>query len=206
MTPKPSSEAMLMIEPPVRLAAMRRAASWPTRNTPSRLTAITARHSSSVVLVKKAPEGTPALLTRMVIGPSAASASAKACATEARSVTSMATAAAWPPLPRISAASCSSTSSRRAASATLAPAPASTRAKCRPKPEEAPVTSAVLPASEKQLRRPSPVAVLRHSFPAPGPGSRACRAPRRCGAGCRRRWRRERRNSAARSAADRAGL
>ena len=83
-----------MIEPPVRLAAMRRAASWPTRNTPSRLTLITSRHSSSVVLVKKAPEGMPALLTRMVIGPSAASASAKAFATEARSVTSMATAAA----------------------------------------------------------------------------------------------------------------
>ena len=46
-----------MIEPPVRLAAMRRAASWPTRNTPSRLTLITSRHSSSVVLVKKAPGG-----------------------------------------------------------------------------------------------------------------------------------------------------
>ena len=67
-----------MIEPPVRLAAMRRAASWPTRNTPSRLTDITQRHSSSLVLVKKAPEGTPALLTRIVIGPSAASAPATA--------------------------------------------------------------------------------------------------------------------------------
>ena len=33
-------------------------------------------------------------------------------------------------------------------SATLAPAPASTCAKWRPKPEDAPVTSAVLPASE----------------------------------------------------------
>ena len=92
----------------------------------------------------------PALLTRMVIGPSAASAPATARATEARSVTSMASAAASPPLARISAASCSSTSTRRAASATLAPAAASTRAKWRPKPEEAPVTSAVLPASENR--------------------------------------------------------
>ena len=118
-----------MIEPPVRLAAMRRAASCPTRNTPSRLTDITERHSSSLVLVKKAPEGTPALLTRIVIGPSAASAPATAFATDARSVTSMASAAASPPSARISEASCSSTSSRRAASATLAPASASTRAK-----------------------------------------------------------------------------
>ena len=94
-----------MIEPPVRLAAMRRAASWPTRNTPSRLTDITARHSSSLVLVKKAPEGTPALLTRMVIGPSAASASAKARVTDARSVTSSPTATAWPPASPISTAS-----------------------------------------------------------------------------------------------------
>ena len=139
-----------MIEPPLRLAAMRRAASCPTRNTPSRLTDITERHSSSLVLVKKAPEGMPALLTRMVIGPSAASAPATAAATEARSVTSMASAAASPPPARISAAIFSSASSRRAARATLAPASASTRAKWRPKPEEAPVTSAALPASESR--------------------------------------------------------
>src|SRR5581483_4643774 len=153
MTPKPRSEAMLMIDPPVPFATMRRAAAWPTRNTPSRLTDITLRHSSSLVRVKKAPDGMPALLTRMVMGPSADSAWPTARSTEARSVTSMATAAASPPPWRISASSRRSTSIRRAASATLAPASASTRAKWRPNPEEAPVTSAVLPASEKMSRR-----------------------------------------------------
>ena len=94
------------------------------------------------------PEGTPALLTRMVTGPSAASAASKARTTEARSVTSSATAAASAPAARSSASSCCRRSSLRAAMATLAPAAASTRAKCWPSPDDAPVTSADLPASE----------------------------------------------------------
>ena len=49
-------------------------------------TAITERHSSSLVLVKKAPEGTPALLMRIVMGPNAPSAPATAFATDARLV------------------------------------------------------------------------------------------------------------------------
>ena len=103
------------------------------------------------------------------MGPSAASASAKAFATEARSVTSMATAAAWPPRPRISASSCFRTSRRRAASATLAPASASTRAKWRPKPEEAPVTSAALPSSERSFDAVTRVAFLRQLIPGTWP-------------------------------------
>ena len=158
-----------MIEPPVRLAAMRRAASWPTRNTPSRLTLITSRHSSSVVLVKKDPEGTPALLTRMVMGPSAASAPANACATEARSVTSMATATASPPQSRISPASRSQHVQAPCGERHLGARRASTRAKCRPKPEEAPVTSAALPASESSSPAFQDRAFTAITFPGPGP-------------------------------------
>ena len=93
---------------------MRRAASWPTRNTPSRLTAMTSRHSSSLVLTKKEPDGTPALLMRIVTGPAAASAASKARTTEAWSVTSSATAQALPPAAWISASSWRRRSSRRA--------------------------------------------------------------------------------------------
>jgi hypothetical protein len=147
LTPNPRIEAILMIEPPAPLATMRRAASWPTRNTPSRLTASTERHSSSLVLVKNEPDGTPALLIRIVTGPSAAAAS-KARFTEAGSVTSSSTASALPPVASISAARLCNLSSRRAASTTSAPARLSTCAKCRPSPDEAPVTSADLPFRE----------------------------------------------------------
>src|SRR5215467_1018053 len=159
MAPNPRIEAMLMIDPPRPVATMRRAASCPTRTTPSRLTAMTARHSSSLMRVKYAFEGMPALLTRMQIGPNAASVCSTPSATDARSVTSMATAAASPPSALISAASRCNASMLRAANATLAPAPASTRAKWRPKPDEAPVTRATLPASESRSL-PSIVALL----------------------------------------------
>src|SRR6185295_14659692 len=148
MAPKPRIDAILTMEPPVPLAIMRRAASRPTRNTPSRFTAITSRHSSSLVLTKKEPDGTPALLMRTVMGPATACAASNARPTEAWSVTSSSTAQALPPAERISASSWRRRSSRRAASATAAPAPASTRAKCAPNPDEAPVTRAVLPVRE----------------------------------------------------------
>ena len=68
----------------------------------------------------------------------------KACAL-ASSVTSSG-AARWPS-PGSSAASCSSSSTRRAPTATRAPSAASARAVVSPMPVEAPVTMAVLPSS-----------------------------------------------------------
>src|SRR5262249_38325881 len=58
------------------------------------------------------------------------------------------TAQAVPPPARISSSSCCRRSRRRAASTTPAPAPARTRAKCCPSPDDAPVTSAIVPVSE----------------------------------------------------------
>ena len=48
-TPEAVIEAMLTIEPPERRSLMRCAASWPTRNTPSRLTSSTLRQSLSLI-------------------------------------------------------------------------------------------------------------------------------------------------------------
>src|SRR5262245_35895747 len=151
MAPKPRMDAILTMEPPCPRVAMRRAASWPTRNTPSRLTAMTSRHSCSLVLAKNEPDGTPALLTRIEMGPDTASPASNALVTEPLSVTSSATAQALPPAPRISASNSRRRSMRRAASTTAAPAPARTRAKCCPRPDDAPVTRAVLPASENSV-------------------------------------------------------
>src|SRR3546814_13773688 len=52
-----------------------------------------------------------------------------------------------PPSRPISSESAESAPTRRAAATTVAPSRASRRAKCRPKPELAPVTSAVLPST-----------------------------------------------------------
>src|SRR5262249_14918202 len=69
--------------------------------------------------------------------------------TEDRSVTSILIGTARPSMRSISRASAIRASMRRAATATLAPARASTRAKCRPKPPDAPVTRAARPERSK---------------------------------------------------------
>ena len=93
---------------------------------------------------------TPALLTRMSSAPSAAAVSATAVSTEARSVTSSRIGTAVPPRSPISSQTRAARSTRRAAAATLAPAPARTAAKWRPRPLEAPVTNADLPERSKR--------------------------------------------------------
>ena len=82
----------------------------------------------------------PALLMSTLTGPSAASALSIALPIEAISVTSICTATARPPLPRISSSRLFSLAVCRAASTTAAPCAESTRANCRPSPCEAPVT------------------------------------------------------------------
>src|ERR1700737_261002 len=82
----------------------------------------------------------PALLMSTLTGPSAASALSIAFAIEAASVTSICTATARPPWPKISSSRLLSLAVWRAASATAAPCADNTRANCRPSPCEAPVT------------------------------------------------------------------
>src|SRR5215813_11111941 len=87
----------------------------------------------------------------MASGPSSVSAAATAVRTLTPSVTSRATGTARPSMASISRASSASRSTRRAASATLAPALASVSAKWRPRPLDAPVTRAALPVRSKGL-------------------------------------------------------
>ncbi len=88
---------------------------------------------------------TPELLTRMSIEPTSVSACATADLMLSRSVTSSSTTWASPPSPSIRARSSLSFSTRRLASTTAAPARASVRANCAPRPLEAPVTKATRP-------------------------------------------------------------
>ncbi len=67
------------------------------------------------------------------------------------SVTSVGTTSASPPADSIRSARASSSSARRAASATLAPASASASAVASPIPDDAPVTIATSPASRCEL-------------------------------------------------------
>src|SRR5262245_19816946 len=89
---------------------------------------------------------TPALLTRMSIGPSVATTSEITAAIAAASVTSARQPRAWPPASMIADAVSSSWSFVRAVTATEAPAEASAVAKVRPSPRPPPVTSAAFPS------------------------------------------------------------
>src|SRR5215469_12752117 len=138
-------EAMLMMRPGLPSATRCAATSRAMSQAPLRLVSTTWSQSSSLCSSGFLTMAMPELLTRMVTGPSSVSAAVTASLTLADEVTSQATGKARPPSPSISAASASRRSSRRAASATLAPARASTFAKCQPRPAEAPVTRAASP-------------------------------------------------------------
>ncbi len=92
----------------------------------------------------------PAMLHRLVIGPSSSSARATTPATAFSSVTSQRSAMARPPAPAasslISAATVSMASAATSRQATAPPSAARRRAVARPMPEPAPVTSATRPA------------------------------------------------------------
>ena len=86
----------------------------------------------------------PALLTRISIRPNSLAVAANACLMESSDARSSSTTYASFDRERISAATCSSLSLRRAASATRAPASASASAQAFPMPPLAPVTNATL--------------------------------------------------------------
>src|SRR5262245_50964983 len=120
------------------------------RNMEVRLVASTPSHSSSVTSSDGLSRVTPALLTRMSMGPRVPSASLTACRISSALVTSRGIARARPPAPSISAAADTISSLARAAQAILAPASAKASAMARPRPRLAPVTNAVRPSREKR--------------------------------------------------------
>ena len=130
---------------------MRRAASWPTRNTPSRLTSITPRHSLSLIFRKIGPRRHAGVVDEHRNGPQLGLRGIE-CAHDRRAIGDIefdgGRFARRTRGFRIGAAPGGRGGARPAA--TLAPASASTRAKCRPRPEDAPVTSAVLPRRENR--------------------------------------------------------
>ena len=109
------------------------------------LVSITSSISSSDILCARWASGMPALLTRMVTSPNAASAASTAPAMALASLTSRGTLTADPPDSVISATRSSSFSTRRAQAATDAPAAARVSANRRPSPDDAPVTRATWP-------------------------------------------------------------
>src|SRR5690606_6165045 len=103
-------------------------------------------HSSALSSMAGLVMAAPALQMAISMTPSAPWAASSATLTDAGSETSMETANALAPSPCNSSCNCFSGSRRRPASTTSAPAFASVRAKCAPRPPAAPVTSALRPA------------------------------------------------------------
>ena len=143
------ADSTLTIVPGRPVSTMRCAVPRATRHAPSRLVPTTAAQSSSVTSSVEAGRAIPELFTRMSGVPSTSRTVSSAWPTLCASVTSIRTGCATPPVSRISRAAASSRPVRRAASATDAPCAARVPAKWRPRPLDAPVTSAVRPLRSK---------------------------------------------------------
>src|SRR5437763_4716964 len=143
---RPATDATLTIEPRPRPSIPLRKARV-QRNVPVAFTASTRFQSSSVVLASGALCATPALLTRMSTAPACRVAVLARSFTLAVSVTSQWTAHALPQAPRISVATRSMRSVRRAATITAAPSRARARATAAPMPDPPPVTTAKVPSN-----------------------------------------------------------
>ena len=117
------------------------------RNTPSRLTRISARHSSRLVSISAPRAATPALLTRTSSLPNALRVASITPAHPASAPTSWASASAMPPAAVMSSTTSAAGASAMSVSTTRAPSRASARALAAPIPEPAPVTIATLPAT-----------------------------------------------------------
>ncbi len=141
---------MLMIDPLESFASTNRcAAARATLAAPMRFVSSTRRHSPSSLSSIRLVAATPALLTMIWTGPISCHACSKAASMDASDVTSILTISARPPPASISCLKAWSCSTLRAARITFAPAPESVFAKLRPRPDDAPVTSAVFPDRSK---------------------------------------------------------
>ena len=141
----PAIEEMLTMRPGCLSLMRRRANSHEISHGARRLVPSTASTSSVDILVANCASGIPALFTRMSTVPTSASMRSNAADSAASSRTSSGIAIALPPCALMSLATASTRSMRRPAQATVAPASASTCAKRSPRPDDAPVTSAMWP-------------------------------------------------------------
>src|SRR5882757_1311537 len=119
-------------------------AAWDIRNEPRRCTPITVSQSTSVILNSRLSLVTPALLTRIVGGPSVSAIRATASFTAAALLTSAPTASACPPSLVIRVTVSAQLDSSRSTTATAWPSLASRSAVAAPMPRAAPVTIATL--------------------------------------------------------------
>jgi hypothetical protein len=144
---RPSIDDTLTIDPePLRIIS--RPTRWHIANIELRFTSITRRKWSTDSSSAGIGSPMPALFTSTSMRPAPASrARATSASQSASTVTSHPTGTSREPS---SAASSSSRSVRRAAATTVAPAPWSTSANRRPRPLDAPVTTAVRPSSENR--------------------------------------------------------
>ncbi len=166
-----------MMMRPKRCLTISRAASRASRNPAVRSVSMTDCHSSSLVSSSGLRMMVPALLTRM----SMRSSPAMDLFTAAASATSKGRMRATVPASRSVAARDSSVAGSRPLRTSSAPAPASAWAIAQPRPREAPVTSAIFPATLKSgpvaiIRPPDP---LRSRVPRRSPPRSSSRSPHR---------------------------
>src|SRR6202011_4672020 len=141
--------------PPARRRCGRQACAQ--LNAPPRITAVTARHSASVMRSKACSARTAALLTRISMRPKCAAAAETITCTASGSVTSATSATALPPACSIPTATPSASPRfARALTTTAAPPSASASAIARPMLRPAPVTRATRPDSSSGTALPEP--------------------------------------------------
>src|SRR5471030_346126 len=145
---KPAIEAMLMMRPYWRGIIERLPTACDTRKMLRIFRFITLSHASTGWSSAGAPQLAPALLTRMSMWPSRASAASTSAVTCSSRDRSAATAWAVTPCSARKPRASSRSACLREEITTWAPCSPSARAICKPRPREPPVTSAVLPASE----------------------------------------------------------
>src|SRR5207247_944908 len=159
----PEGEEMETIRPR-RCSRIRRGACRVQLKVPFKWTAMTASHSSSLMLKIIRSRRMPALFTRMSIAPNSLTAVSTMRSAAAKSATLSALATARPPRARIASTTSSatrreaprpSTSAPRSLTTTAAPSAASSSAMARPMPRPAPVTTAALPSSRFAMAQAS---------------------------------------------------
>src|SRR5262245_45983504 len=151
-------ELMLMMLPPrwpaLACATICRAAAWPTRKAPLRLTRSTRSKSASLRSRKSAAWMMPALLTRISSLPNAAQVSATSLFASSAAPTSVGTNRHF-----ASPSDCAAARPASSSTSALATAPPSATKRCgtaSPLPREPPVTIATLPSSLAMRSSPPP--------------------------------------------------
>src|SRR5215813_9863614 len=138
-------DAVAMMRPPPPCATIWRAATWPQRNTPVRLTRSTRCHWASGCSRNGAEWAIPALANITSSRPNSATARSTNACTWPASPTSTSTVMAWPPVRAISFTTASAAAVCTSPSTTAAPSAAKSCAVARPMPSAPPVIAATRP-------------------------------------------------------------